>query len=206
MLKIIRTLTDKLGQKNSEFAFIFKPYKGDEIVALDCEMTSLDVEEAELVSIGAVKIQGNRVLTSDKLDIKLQKPESLTEDSIKIHRIRGVDLLGGEVLGDALEQLLHFIGNRPIMGYNIGYDLSVLNKFIRPRFGFSLPNKRIELAQCYQQQLQKSQPDIEPDLRYETIIKQLDIPLVGQRHSALGDAITTALMYVSLMSGKLNKN
>lgn len=206
MLKVLRSFSDKLHHKNSEFAFLFKPYKGDEIIALDCEMTSLNVEEAELVSIGAVKIKGNKVLTSEKLDIKLQKPASLSQESIKVHRIRGVDLLGGEVLGGALEKLLNFVGNRPIMGYNINYDLSVLNKFIRPRFGFSLPNKRIELAQCYQQQLQKSQPDIEPDLRYETIIKQLDIPLVGQRHSALGDAITTALMYVSLMSGKLNKN
>lgn len=204
MLKILRSAADKLSHKNSEFGFLFKAYKGDEIIALDCEMTSLNIEEAELVSIGAVKIKGTKVLTSDKLDIKLQKPESLSEESIKIHRIRGVDLLGGEVLGDALEKLLHFVGNRPIMGYNIGYDLSVLNKFIRPRFGFSLPNKRIELAQCYQQQLQKAQPDIEPDLRYETLVEKLGIPLVGQRHSALGDAITTALMYVSLVNGGLN--
>lgn len=205
MIKAVRSFADKLKYKNSEFAFLFQPYKGDEIVALDCEMTSLNIEEAELVSIGAVIIKNNKVLTSRKLDIKLQKPESLSEESIKIHYIRGIDLLGGEVLGDALEQLLNFIGNRPIMGYNINYDLSVLNKFIRPRYGFSLPNKNIELAWCYQKQLQKSQPDIEPDLRYDTMLTKLDVPLVGQRHSAVGDAITTALMYISLINGKLGK-
>lgn len=199
VLKTIRTATDRWSQKNSEFAFIFEPYIGDEVIALDCEMTSLDTQKAELVSIAAVKIKGNQVLTSEKLDIKLQKPENLTSDSIKVHRIRGVDLLGGEVLGDALQKLLEFVGNRPIMGYNIGYDITVLNRFIRPRFGFSLPNKTIELSQCYMAVLQRATPDIEPDLQFETIAKKLDVPMVGQRHTALGDAITTALMYVRLL-------
>jgi len=199
VLKTIRTVTDRWSQKDSEFSFMFEPYTGDEIIALDCEMTSLDTQKAELVSIAAVKIKGNQVLTSEKLDIKLQKPENLTGDSIKVHRIRGVDLLGGEVLGDALHQLLEFVGNRPIMGYNIAYDIAVLDRFIRPRFGFSLPNKTIELSQCYMTQLQRATPDIEPDLKFETIAKKLDIPMVGQRHTALGDAITTALMYVRLL-------
>lgn len=205
MFQAVRKLTDKFKYKNSEYAYLFERYKGDEIVALDCEMTSLNIEEAELVSIGAVIIKNNRVMTSQKLDIKLQKPESLCEESIKIHHIRGIDLIGGEALNDALKQLLNFIGNRPIMGYNINYDLRVLNKFIRPKYGFNLPNKSIELAHRYQRELQKSQPDIEPDLRYDTILAKLDVPLVGQRHSAVGDAITTALMYISLINGKLNK-
>lgn len=199
VLKTIRTVADRWSQKNSEFAFMFEPYTGDEIVALDCEMTSLDTQKAELVSIAAVKIKGTQVLTSDKLDIKLQKPENLTGDSIKIHRIRGVDLLGGEILSDALTQLLEFVGNRPIMGYNIQYDMTVLNRFIRPRFGFSLPNKTIELSHCYLEKMQRAVPNIEPNLQFETIAKKLDVPMVGQRHTALGDAITTALMYVCLL-------
>ncbi len=203
VLKTIRTATDRWSQKNSEFAFVFEPYTGDEIIALDCEMTSLDTQKAELVSIAAVKIKGTQVLTSDKLDIKLQKPENLTSESIKVHRIRGVDLLGGAVLGDALKQLLEFVGNRPIMGYNIGYDIAVLDRFIRPRFGFSLPNKTIELSQCYLAKMQRAVPDIEPNLQFETIAKKLDVPMVGQRHTALGDAITTALMYVRLLNDAL---
>lgn len=201
VLKTIRTATDRWNQKDGEFAFMFEPYEGDEVVALDCEMTSLDPQKAELVSIAAVRIKGTQVLTSEKLDIKLQKPDSLTADSIKVHRIRGVDLLGGEVLGDALRQLLEFVGNRPIMGYYIDYDLTVLNRFIRPRFGFSLPNRAIELSHCYQDKVQRANPELLPDLHFEKIAETLGVPMVGQRHSALGDAITTALMYVRLLKG-----
>ncbi|SFX23772.1 3'-5' exonuclease [Marinospirillum alkaliphilum] len=201
VLKTIRTATDRWTHKDGEFAYMFEPYEGDEVVALDCEMTSLDPQKAELVSIAAVKIKGTQVLTSDKLDIKLQKPESLTGDSIKVHRIRGVDLLGGEVLGDALRQLLEFVGNRPIMGYYINYDITVLNRFIRPRFGFSLPNRTIELSNCYLDKVQRANPELVPDLQFETIAGKLGVPMVGQRHTALGDAITTALMYVRLLKG-----
>ena len=199
VLKTIRSATDKWTQKDGEYAYVFEPYEGDEVVALDCEMTDLDPQKAELVSIGAVKIKGTQVLTSQKLDIKLQKPDSLTGDSIKIHRIRGVDLKGGEILADALQQLLEFVGNRPIMGYYISYDLAVLNRFIRPRFGFSLPNKTIELSNCYLDKVKRANPELQPDLHFEKIAEKLDIPMVGQRHTALGDAITTALMYVRLL-------
>jgi len=201
VLKTIRSATDKWTQKDGEYAFLFEPYEGDEVVALDCEMTDLDPQKAELVSIAAVKIKGTQVLTSDKLDIKLQKPESLTGDSIKIHRIRGVDLRGGEVLTDALQQLLEFVGNRPIMGYYINYDITVLNRFIRPRFGFSLPNKNIELAHCYLDKVKRANPELQPDLHFEKIAEKLGVPMVGERHSALGDATTTALMYVRLLKG-----
>lgn len=201
VLKTIRSATDKWTQKDGEYAHLFEPYEGDEVVALDCEMTDLDPQKAELVSIAAVKIKGTQVLTSDKLDIKLQKPESLTGDSIKIHRIRGVDLRGGEILADALSQLLEFVGNRPIMGYYINYDITVLNRFIRPRFGFSLPNKNIELAHCYLDKVKRANPELQPDLHFEKIAEKLGVPMVGERHSALGDAITTALMYVRLLKG-----
>lgn len=201
VLKTIRTATDKWAHKDGDYAFMFEPYDGDEVIALDCEMTDLDPQKAELVSIAAVKIKGTQVLTSEKLDIKLQKPESLTGDSIKVHRIRGVDLRGGEVLPDALEQLLQFIGNRPIMGYYIDYDITVLNRFIRPRFGFSLPNKNIELSHRYLTKVKRANPELQPDLHFETIAEKLGVPMVGQRHSALGDAITTALMYVRLLKG-----
>jgi len=201
VLKTIRSATDKWTQKDGEYSFMFEPYNGDEVIALDCEMTDLDPQKAELVSIGAVKIKGTQVLTSQKLDIKLQKPDSLTGDSIKIHRIRGIDLKGGEVLADALQKLVEFVGNRPIMGYYISYDIAVLNKFLRPRFGFSLPNKTIELSHCYLDKVKRANPELQPDLHFEKIAEKLGVPMVGERHTAIGDAITTALMYVRLLKG-----
>lgn len=190
--RMIRRLKDRRDHKNGEYAHLFEPYKGDEIVSLDCETTSLDVKKAEILSIGAVKIKGRKVITSERLDIKLKPPASLSKDSILIHKIRASDLVDGIEIEDALEQVLQFVGNRPILGYYVNYDVRVLDKFIRPQYGFGLPNKAIELSHVYHDIIKWKSVGGEIDLRFDTISKKLDIPIL-QRHTALGDAITVAL-------------
>lgn len=202
VLKALRMARDRRQHREGQYAALFEPYQGDEVVALDCELTGLDPQKAELVSIAAVKVKGDQVLTSQRFDVKLQKPDSLDADSIKIHHLRGVDLHGGEVVGDALAQLLNFIQNRPILGYYIDLDIAVLNRHLRPRFGFDLPNTTIELSRLYQRKMQQVNPELQPDLHFDQMAKKLGVPLL-ERHTALGDAITTALMYVRLNKGAI---
>ncbi len=198
--RAVRRIKEKYDHKSGPYAHLFNSYDGDEVVSLDCETTSLDVKQGEIVSIGAVKIKGRKVLTSDRLDIKLKPPKSLTGDSIKIHKIRESDLAEGIDIEDALEQVLEFVGNRPILGYYVNYDIRMLDKFIRPQFGFGLPNKAIELSHVYHDIIKWKAVGGNVDLRFDTISKQLDIPML-ERHTAVGDALTVALMYVRLKYG-----
>lgn len=199
--RTIRRMKEKMDHKAGPYAHLFKPYDGDEVVSLDCETTGLDVKTADIISIGAVKVKGNRVLTSDRLDIKLKPPKTLTGDSIKVHKIRASDLEDGIDLEDALEQVLEFVGNRPILGYYVNYDIRMLDKFIRPKFGFGLPSKAIELSHVYHDIIKWRSVGGNVDLRFDTISEALDIPIL-ERHTALGDAITVALMYVRLKHGE----
>ncbi|WP_332873974.1 3'-5' exonuclease [Amphritea pacifica] len=194
-------MKDRMDHKNGPYAHLFQPYEGDEVVSLDCETTSLNVKEGEILSIGAVKIKGRKVITSDRLDIKLKPPKSLTGDSIKIHKIRAADLADGVYMDEALERLLEFVGNRPILGYYVNYDVRMLEKYLRPRYGFGLPGKAIELSHVYHDIIKWRYVGGDIDLRFDTISKRLDIPML-ERHTALGDAITVALMYVRLKYGE----
>ncbi|MBN0986821.1 3'-5' exonuclease [Amphritea sp. ZJ14W] len=199
--RTIRKMKDRMDHKNGPYAHLFQPYEGDEVVSLDCETTSLNVKEGEILSIGAVKIKGRKVITSDRLDIKLKPPKSLTGDSIKIHKIRAADLADGVYMDEALERLLEFVGNRPILGYYVNYDVRMLEKYLRPRYGFGLPGKAIELSHVYHDIIKWRYVGGDIDLRFDTISKRLDIPML-ERHTALGDAITVALMYVRLKYGE----
>jgi len=199
--RTIRRLQDRRAHRNGPWASLFESYDGDEVVSLDCETTSLDVNQAEILSIGAVRIQGRRVKTSDRLDLRLKPPHSLSGESIKVHKIRVSDLSDGIELEDALEQLLHFIGNRPILGYYVNYDIRVIDRFLRPRYGFGLPNRAIELSHVYHDIIKWKHVGGDVDLRFDTIAGKLDIPII-ERHTALGDAITVALMYVRLKHGQ----
>ena len=199
--RAVRKLKERYDHKMGPHAHLFETYQGDEVVSLDCETTSLDVKKADIISIGAVRIKGNKVLASERLDIKLKPPKSLTGDSIKIHKIRESDLENGIEIEEALEKVLAFVGNRPILGYYVNYDIRMLDKFLRPRYGFGLPGKAIELSHVYHDIIKWRSIGGNTDLRFDTISKNLDIPIL-ERHTALGDAITVALMYVRLKYGE----
>ena len=101
---------------NPQYDFLYEPHP-DEMVSFDCETTSLDVKEAEIISIGAVKIRGREILTSESFYV-LVKPEGLMQAAnVKVHGLRPKDLSDGIPVEEAVYQLLDFIGGRPLVGY-----------------------------------------------------------------------------------------
>jgi DNA polymerase-3 subunit epsilon len=200
MKRRLRRIKDawKVRQLDSRWQHLFQRYLGEEFVSLDIETTSLEVSQAQILSIGAVVIKGNRVLSSEKLSLTLSPPKDLPRDSVKIHKLRRIDLNEGLPVAEALEQMLKFIGNRPIVGYNINYDLAVLDRHVRPLFGFGVPNQYVDVMDLYRKKNQLSGGvDCQINLSFDAIAKCLDVPVLG-RHTALGDAITTAIIYVRL--------
>ncbi|WP_232802347.1 3'-5' exonuclease [Alloalcanivorax mobilis] len=179
------------------FGHLFQAPDGQELMALDCETTGLDPRRCELVSVAAVPIRAGRVQAGAALDLRIRTPASLDAQSIRVHRLRGVDLEDGLEAEQALERLLDFIGNRPLVGWCLDFDLTVLNRVARRHTGFDLPNPVIELSDLYRRHQARRRPDALPDLRFESAARCLGVPVIG-RHSARGDATTAALMYLRL--------
>ena len=181
-----------------QYAHLFDEHP-DEFVSFDCETTSLNVKEAEILSIGAVKIRGNKVLTSDSFYVVV-KPEGIMQASnVKVHGLRPKDVSGGIPVQDAVRQLLDYIGGRPLVGYYVEYDVALVNKFLKPMVGIKLPNRAIEVSGIYYDQELKNNPDGYVDLRMASIIEKLKFPDLP-RHDALNDSINVALMYLALMA------
>lgn len=188
--------------KGHPYQWLFQAPQQEEFVSLDCETTSLDPKRAELVTIAATKIIGNRIITSEPFHIRLQAPQSLDSNSIRIHQIRHHDLQDGLSEVEALKALIAFIGNRPIVGYHIRYDKTILDLACKKHLGFPLPNPLIEVSQIYHQKLERHLPNAYFDLSMDAICKHLDLPL-QERHDALQDAYSAALIYVRLTYGDL---
>ena len=195
-----RTLTrlaDRFKNRHSDFKYLFEPYAGSEVVSIDCETTGLDVKRDEVISIAAVCIDGRQVKTGDAFEAMIDHRERLSEESIRIHRIRKQDLDAAVDIETAVMALIEFIGNRPILGYNIQFDLKFLDRYTKPLLGFSLPNQIVEFADVYRKAIVSKRPDAVPHLGFEEIIEDLKVPVFG-RHTALGDATTVAMAYVKL--------
>ncbi len=183
--------------KDERFEFLFEPPLFDEYVAFDCETTGLNPKKDEIVSIGAVKIRGNRILTSEKFEVIVRPKNQINKESIKVHHIRNCDVENGISSKEALERFLNFIENRPLVGYYLEFDVAMINKYMQEFLGTSLPNPQIEVSALYFDKKNDVFGSKNVDLRFEAIMKELNLPLFGQ-HSAYYDALMTALIFVKL--------
>jgi len=77
----------------------------------------------------------------------------------------------------------------------------MINKYLKPWLGISLPNEPIEVSGIYYDHKQNILNPIEVELRFDAILADLDIPALG-KHDAFNDANMTAMMYVKLQNIK----
>ena len=185
------------------FSFMWDAPPENEWVALDCETTGLNVRTDDIIAIGAVRIRGNRIMTSERLEL-LVRPEKrrLSADSVRVHRLREQDVAHGLSADDAVMQLMHFIGSRPLVGYYLEFDLAMINRVLFPILGMGLPQPRIEVSSLYydykfRQLPQHAQDSGAVDLRFEVLMKDLGLPL-WPAHDALNDAVMAALAFLKL--------
>ena len=197
MIASLKKAWQKHRLKDPRYAYLFEPCRGDEVVVLDTETTGMDPRKDEVLSIGAVKVRGNRILLSDAFEAWLKPKGKISEESIKIHGIRRVDLERGEEPEAVIPRLLDFVGNRPLAGYYIRFDQRMLSAYTRKILGVDLPNELIELSEMYYRRYRKSSPHEFVDLKFDTIMETLDLPRLG-KHDALNDAVMSALIYLKL--------
>jgi DNA polymerase-3 subunit epsilon len=189
--------------RDPQWRFLFDPAPAGEWVALDCETTGLNTRADEIISVGAVRIRRQRILTSQRLELLIRPEKEVSAESIRVHRLRQQDVAGGLPAPEAMRRLLHFIGARPLVGYYLEFDVAMLNRAVRPLLGIGLPQPKIEVSQLYYdykfRQLppykQHDQADI--DLRFATIMADLGLP-TRDAHDALNDAVMAALAFVRL--------
>ncbi|MDD4855446.1 MAG: 3'-5' exonuclease [Sulfuricurvum sp.] len=188
---------NRRGLLDAQYEWLFDIYEGDEVVVFDTETTGLNTKKDAVLSIGAVKIKGDKILTSQSFEIFLKPTKEISVESIKIHHIRPCDLEHAIEPLEGVKKFLDFIGNRPLVGYYLEFDMAMMNRLIKPWLGVTLPNKQIEVSGLYFDKKIALIPQGNIDLRFDTILDSLNIPRMGQ-HNALNDAIMTAMVYIKL--------
>ena len=188
---------------DAQYRFLFEPPPANEWVALDCETTGLNPRSDEIVSIGAVRIVGERILTSERLELLVRPQKGVRADSVRIHRLRSKDLEDGLECREAMHRLLHFIGSRPLVGYYLEFDVAMLNRAIAPLIGMGLPQPKWEVSSLYYDYKFKQLPpshqqgNADIDLRFATLMADLQLPL-RDAHDAMNDAVMAAMAFIKL--------
>lgn len=197
MLKNLLINFQKRKIKDTKYLSLFEDSPKNEYICLDCETTGLKPRKDEILSIGAVLIKENKIIMRKTFNIFLKPSSNVSAESIKIHHIRPVDLENASDPKDAIFKLLDFIGSRPIVGYYIKFDIAMISKYTKKYLGIKLPNESIEVSSMYYKTKKRSSEYEFVDLKFDTIMNELDIPELG-KHDALNDAIMTAMIFLKL--------
>jgi len=183
------------------FRFMWDPAPENEWVALDCETTGLNTHRDEIISIGALRIVGNRLVTSERLELLVRPTRPISPEAMRVHGLREQDVAGGLGSDEAMMALMRFIGSRPLVGYFLEFDIAMIDRAIFPLLGMGLPQPRFEVSSMFYDYKRRQLPPYRQaeaiDLRFATILEELDLP-TRAAHDALNDAVMAALAFVKL--------
>mgnify|MGYP001179568581 FL=1 len=189
--------------KDERYRYLFEPPPPDEFVSIDCETTGLDRKKDQIITIAAVKIKGDVILSSERF-VRIARPETaeLAEAAIKVHHLRKADVENAGRLVEIWPEFLDFVGARPLVGYYLEFDVAMINRGLKPFLGAELPNAQHEVSGMYYDLKYGDAPaGVHCDLTFRAILRDLDIPEMAQ-HDAFNDAFMTAMMFVALRDRK----
>jgi len=174
-----------------------RPVRFDEpVVVLDLETSGLDPAKDRILAVAAVPVEGHRVLLHQRFERLVHDQGPVNPEAIRHHRLRPLDVRGGAPLDQVMSDLVGWIADRPLVGYATAFDLAFLSRALSP-LGLRLPRRHADVRNLQQQRDARRQPESASPQRFEQLAQTLGVPIIG-RHEALGDAVTTALMWIAL--------
>jgi DNA polymerase-3 subunit epsilon len=171
---------------------------------LDTETTGLNVNEGHrIVSIGATKIK-NLKITNEILDELVNPERQISEPSIKIHHITQEQVQNKPVLKELDEKIYNFLKNTVLVGHNLKFDI----KFIIRSAPYTTIAHRVKNIVTIDTIYLAA--GIYPNFKsYELsfLCENLKIQTKDQiRHSAIGDSVITARLFLHLLEEARKKN
>ncbi len=97
---------------------------GAEFVVVDVETTGRDPKVADLIEIGAVKVRDGQVVDTFSTLVNPAR----TIFGVQMHGITDSDVAGAPVASEAVAKFVQFAGDAPLVGHNVGFDLSFLDQ------------------------------------------------------------------------------
>lgn len=96
-------------------------------VILKVDTTGLDPDIADIVRITAIRVKDNDKQIFDKF---VNPRRHIPEEASKISGIYDNDVSRAPFFENIKEQFLEFIGDFPLIGHNVSFDISFINKYL----------------------------------------------------------------------------
>jgi DNA polymerase-3 subunit epsilon len=172
------------------------PWRQSSWCALDFELTGLDPREDEIISFGVVPIDDGRLQLRGAVSGLVRPEREISEASIRVHGIRAADLDRAPVLADAIGPLLRTITGRVLVAHTAAVERAFLGRALKGR-GVRLRGPVVDTEVLGSLWLHQRDGDLRRRLGLGDIARALRLP-ADRPHDALGDALTTAQVFIAL--------
>ncbi len=159
----------------------------------DMETTGLNPQEGdEILSIGAVRIVNCRLLRGEHFEQLVDPLRPIPWESVKIHGIHPEMVLGKPTIEEALAGFWQFVANTVLLAHNAAFDMRFLQ--IKEKQTGIIFNNSVLDTLLLSAVVHPSHSDHD----IEAIAQRLGVRIVG-RHTALGDALAAAEIFLKLL-------
>ncbi|SER83136.1 DNA polymerase-3 subunit epsilon [Vreelandella subterranea] len=195
---MLRRGSERRRYAASPYAWLFQPYLGNELVALAC------FAHHGVMSVAAVTLRQHQVLTSRAWVAALREDARGGSDAAErrhqlLYSVEATKPLNIE----SLRSLVEFIGNRPIIGWQLDQRLAPLEQALRDHLGFGLPNARVDVTRLHQRHLRRLHPQAEQEAELARALDCWQVPSKPPQQ-ALEDATASALLYLRLQRNEVD--
>jgi DNA polymerase III subunit epsilon len=167
-----------------------------QLLCVDVELTGLDPKTDEVIAYGAVPIEHGRIQAAGALEGMVRPSAARRAGSVEIHGIMPRDLDGAPPLAEALAPLAAAIRGRTPIAHAAWVERAFLGPALRSAGG-RLPRGIIDTAVLWRL-LGILRDEVDPGYRQlQQITNALGLPS-HHPHQALGDALTTAQVFLAL--------
>lgn len=182
-------LFHQLGQRPELDA---SPLRSLTYTVFDTETTGLDPFNDEIISIGAVRIVNGRILRQEVFDRLIDPKRPIPRVATEVHGIDSAMVAGEPTIAQVLPSFARYGEATVLVAHNAAFDMRMLQqkeaatgaRFINPVLDTLLLSAVVHTSQS--------------DHSLEEIARRLGINILG-RHTALGDAIVTAEVFLRLI-------
>ncbi|MFH1034493.1 MAG: 3'-5' exonuclease [Pseudomonadota bacterium] len=200
-LRIGGRALDPLARKNLhalEGLRLEAPARDHSYVVMDLETTGLDPTKDRVVSVGAFRVVEGRVRLGEVFSELCNPGRDIPVESIKVHAIVPDMIRDAREAWVVFEDFLAFIGTDILVAHYAAFDTYILDLAMKARSGFALQNLVLDTVEMCRSLLLRADPyGVYSDFKKCSLDKLADIYEleVPERHTALGDALTTAMIF-----------
>jgi DNA polymerase III subunit epsilon len=162
---------------------------------IDLETTGLDLRRDEIVSYGMVRIENARIQARSATYGRVRPKRRVTVGALQVHGLRNADLDHDPPIEDVVDSLIESLTGRVIVAHAAWIERSFLDRAFRSRHTRVNPDLIDTAALSRAVGMAPRGTGREPNM--ERLAEAFNL-CVHTPHHALGDAFTTAEVFLAL--------